>query len=169
MDVRIVRLDATTGHDSMTGRPQISHPGRARCPPLTSTVPFVAPGRIIVLRLSRFDFDTPDGEVFRTAMIHVIATIELHGGGRDAYLAEFHKLVPQVLAEDGCLEYGPTLDLATDIPAQQAARPDVVTVVEKWASVEHLKRHLIAPHMQEYRPKVKNLVVRSSLVILTPA
>jgi quinol monooxygenase YgiN len=102
-------------------------------------------------------------------MIHVIATIELHEGGRDAFLAEFREVVPHVLAEEGCLEYGPTLDLATEIPAQQPPRPDVVTVVEKWASVEHLKRHLTAPHMREFRPKVKELIARSSLVVLTPA
>lgn len=102
-------------------------------------------------------------------MIHVIATIELHDGQRDALLAEFHTIVPQVLAEPGCIEYGPTIDLATDIAAQHPVRENVVTVVEKWASVEDLKRHLVAPHMQEYRLRVKDLVARFTLVILTPA
>ena len=32
-------------------------------------------------------------------MIHVIATIELHEGRRDDFLAEFHALVPHVLAD----------------------------------------------------------------------
>jgi quinol monooxygenase YgiN len=102
-------------------------------------------------------------------MIHVIATVQLHPGQRDAFLAEFHKIVPLVHAEAGCLEYGPTIDLPTDIPPQQPLRPDVVTVVEKWESLEHLKAHLTAPHMQEYRPKVKDLVVSTTLVILSPA
>jgi quinol monooxygenase YgiN len=102
-------------------------------------------------------------------MIHVIATIELHEGRRDDFLAEFHALVPHVLAEDGCLEYGPALDFETDIPVQVAVRPNVVTVVEKWASVEHLGRHLAAPHMQDYRPRVKDMVVRTTLVVLAPA
>lgn len=102
-------------------------------------------------------------------MIHVIATIELHEGQREAFLAEFHKVVPEVLKEDGCLEYGPTVDLPTNIGGQFPVRPDIVTVVEKWASVEHLKRHLVAPHMLAYRPKVKDLVAKTTLVVLTPA
>jgi quinol monooxygenase YgiN len=102
-------------------------------------------------------------------MIHVIATIELQAGRRDDFLAEFRRIVPLVLAEEGCLEYGPAIDLATDIPAQHPARPDVVTVVEKWASVGHLERHLTASHMQEYRPRVKEWIARSTLFVLSPA
>jgi quinol monooxygenase YgiN len=111
----------------------------------------------------------PELEVSRIVMIHVIATIELHEGRRDAFLAEFRALVPHVLAEEGCIEYGPAIDLATDIPAQHPPRPDVVTVVEKWASVAHLERHLAAPHMRDYRPRVKDLVARTTLVVLSPA
>lgn len=102
-------------------------------------------------------------------MIHVIATIELAAGQRDAFLAEFRKVVPHVLMEAGCLEYGPTVDAATDIPAQLPPRADAVTIVEKWESVEHLKRHLVAPHMEEYRPRVKPMIVRTTLMILAPA
>lgn len=102
-------------------------------------------------------------------MIHVIATVELHDGQRDAFLAEFQRVVPEVLKEAGCLEYGPTTDLSTDIGAQLPPRPNVVTIIEKWASLEHLKQHLVAPHMLEYRPRVKNLVAKTTLLILTPA
>jgi quinol monooxygenase YgiN len=102
-------------------------------------------------------------------MIHVIATIELHPGRRDAFLAEFRRVVPDVLAEPGCIEYGPAIDAETDVAAQLAPRPDVVTIVEKWESLDHLKAHLAAPHMQAYRPRVKDLIARSSLVILSPA
>ena len=35
-------------------------------------------------------------------MIHVIATIEVAPGRREAVLAEFHKIVPLVRAESGC-------------------------------------------------------------------
>ena len=101
-------------------------------------------------------------------MIHVLATIELSPGRRDAFLAEFRPLVPLVLGEDGCLEYGAAVDLATDLAVQPPARPDVVTIVEKWASVDHLRQHLAAPHMEAYRPRVQDLVTRTTLVILTP-
>ncbi len=102
-------------------------------------------------------------------MIHVIAIIELVEGQRAAFLNEFHKIVADVRTEAGCLEYGPTIDASTDIPAQQGGRENVVTIVEKWESVAHLKDHLVAPHMVAYRPKVKDMIVRSTLHILEPA
>jgi quinol monooxygenase YgiN len=102
-------------------------------------------------------------------MIHVIATIELVPGKRAAFLAAFRDNVPRVLAEDGCLEYGPTIDLATAIAAQLPLREQVVTVVEKWRDLAALQAHLIAPHMVAYRSKVKDLVAKVSLQVLEPA
>lgn len=102
-------------------------------------------------------------------MIHVIATIELAPGGREAFLNEFHALVPQVKAEDGCIAYGPTIDVASGIPVQGSLRADVVTVVEQWRDVAALQAHLLAPHMQAYRGKVKDLVRGMQLQVLEPA
>lgn len=102
-------------------------------------------------------------------MIHVIADIELHPGRREEFLAEFRKLVPLVLAEDGCIEYGPAIDVPIGLGAQRPIREDGVTVVEKWQSVEHLKRHLDAPHMHEYRIVVKEMVIGTKLAVLEPA
>ena len=101
-------------------------------------------------------------------MIHVIATIELHEGKRDAFLAEFRKLVPLVRAEEGCLEYGPAVDVGAGLALQGAIRPHVVTVVEKWANLDALKKHLQAPHMIAYRPKVKDFVQGTTLQVLAP-
>jgi quinol monooxygenase YgiN len=103
-------------------------------------------------------------------MIHVIATIELHAGKREAFLAEFHKIVAPVRAEVGCIEYGPTIDVAgTGIAAQLPLRENVVTVVEKWESLQALQAHLVAPHMLEYRPRVKDLVASVKIQVLQPA
>lgn len=101
-------------------------------------------------------------------MIHVIATIDLNPGTREAFLAEFHKIVTPVRAEAGCLDYGPTVDADSGIDAQRGVRADVVTVVERWESLEHLQAHLVAPHMIEYRPKVKDFVKSVTLQILKP-
>src|SRR5262245_20454422 len=101
-------------------------------------------------------------------MIHVFATIELVPGRRVAFLAEFRRIVPLVRAEAGCLEYGPAVDLATDIAAQVPPRDDVVMVVEKWESLDALKAHLTAPHMTEYRGRVKDMVVSAKLLNLQP-
>ncbi len=102
-------------------------------------------------------------------MIHVIATVELVEGRREAFLEEFRKVVPLVRAEAGCLEYGAAVDLATGIAAQAPPRPDVVTVVEKWESVAALQAHLAAPHMAAYRPRVKEFVRATRLQVLQPA
>jgi quinol monooxygenase YgiN len=102
-------------------------------------------------------------------MIHVIATIELAAGTREAFLAEFHRIVPLVRAEAGCLDYGPTIDLPTGLAAQPPARDNVVTVVERWEGLDALRAHVAAPHMQEYRGRVKDYVVRVQLQILQPA
>lgn len=101
-------------------------------------------------------------------MIHVIATIHLTPGSRAEFLKHFHALVPEVQAEEGCIEYGPTIDVATPIAAQAALRQDAVTVVEKWASIAHLERHLAAAHMQRYRQKVQHLVREVELRVLEP-
>lgn len=102
-------------------------------------------------------------------MIYVIATIEVAEGQRDAFLNEFHQLVPKVHAEEGCLEYGPNVDVPTDIPVQDPIRDNVVTIVEKWESLAALKAHLAAPHMADYRAKVKDLVAGVRLQVLEPA
>jgi len=101
-------------------------------------------------------------------VIYVIATIELCPDKRDQFLLEFTQLVPEVRAEDGCIEYGGAIDLATGLPAQVAIRPDVVTVVEKWSSLDALNAHRTAPHMREFRERVKMLVLGTTLQVLSP-
>ena len=101
-------------------------------------------------------------------MIHVIATIELNAGTRSAFLTEFRQIVAPVRAEAGCIEYGPTVDAVSGLPVQGPVRSDAVTVVERWQSLDHLQAHLVAPHMVEYRPKVKDFVKTVTLQILEP-
>lgn len=96
-------------------------------------------------------------------MICVVATIETIPGRRNDLLAVFQKLVPQVLAEQGCIEYAPMVDVACDLVA---ARPDVVTVVEKWESVAALEAHLATPHMAEFRKQTGDLRLRLTLQVL---
>ena len=102
-------------------------------------------------------------------MLHVLATIDMVEGQRTAFLAEFHKLVPLVRAEEGCIEYGAAVDVPTAIPVQSPVRDDVVMVVEKWTTLDALNAHLAAPHMAEYRQRVAGLVLNVTLQILQPA
>lgn len=101
-------------------------------------------------------------------MIYVVATITLHPGTRSRFLDVMHKLVPQVLAEQGCLEYSPTIDIASGSGAQIAMREDVVTMVERWDSTTALAAHAIAPHMVTFRQDAKAYMISSSLQVITP-
>ena len=101
-------------------------------------------------------------------MVHVIATIRLNTGVRERFLTEFQRIVADVHAEDGCIEYGAAIDCPTGIGAQPPVRPDVVVVVEKWRDVAALEAHLAAPHMTAYRARVKDLVGSVELQVLNP-
>lgn len=101
-------------------------------------------------------------------MIHVIATIETAQDRRDDFLAAFSELVPDVRAEIGCIEYGPTIDVATAL-SNDPVRENIVTIIEKWESLEALHAHLKAPHMIRYRDRVKDIVRSISIRVLEPA
>ena len=101
-------------------------------------------------------------------MIHVIAQVEVKEDQQDAFLQEFKKIVPAVLEEKGCLEYGPTVDAATDLERQHRDT-HMVTIIERWETLDDLKAHLVAPHMNTYREKVKDLVISARLNVLRPA
>jgi quinol monooxygenase YgiN len=49
------------------------------------------------------------------------------------------------------------------------AGEDAVVVVEKWASVVALAAHSQAPHMNDYRVKVKEYVKGVKLLVTRPA
>ena len=99
-------------------------------------------------------------------MIHVVARITATPGNRDALVAAFKALLPEVHAEEGCIAYVPTVDATTDIDRQEAVDAEVVTIVEKWASLKHLKAHLAAQHMLAFRERAGELIAGAELRIL---
>lgn len=98
-------------------------------------------------------------------MIHVIASIYVKKDGVSEFVEIFKANVPAVLAEKGCIEYTPTIDVLTGLPPQELDE-NVVTIIEKWESVEALRAHLAAPHMVAYQDMVKALVVKVSIKVL---
>ncbi len=100
-------------------------------------------------------------------MITVIASISVNPDKVVEFVKIFKENVPNVLAEDGCIEYYPTVDIETGLELQQAD-PSVVTIIECWESVEALKRHLKTVHMLRYREQTKDLVKKVSLKVLQP-
>src|SRR5947207_3239422 len=101
-------------------------------------------------------------------MIHVLAQIETNPGHRDDFLAEFAQVAPLVRQEAGCIEYGAAIDVPTGIPVQNFIGETAVLIIEKWESIEHLKDHLVAQHMIDYRIRIKTFVQSVRLQVLEP-
>ncbi|WP_376099562.1 putative quinol monooxygenase [Roseomonas sp. CCTCC AB2023176] len=102
-------------------------------------------------------------------MIHVLATITTKPGLRDAVLAEFRANMPAVHAEEGCIEYGPAVDAEGAGRIQTALGTDTFVVIEKWADMEALKAHGVAPHMAAYAAKTREMIANRVIHVLSPA
>ncbi len=102
-------------------------------------------------------------------MIHVIAVVTAKPGLRDTILTHFRANVPAVKAEDGCIEYGATVDADPTLPIQTQYGSDTFVVVEKWSSLETLKAHGAAPHMAAYAAKTREHIASRVIHIMQPA
>ncbi len=102
-------------------------------------------------------------------MVHVLAVITAKPGLRARVLEAFRANVPAVLAEDGCIEYGATVDTEGVGPLQTRFGEDTFVVVEKWENLEALKAHAAAPHMAAYGARTKEMIARWAIHVLSPA
>ena len=101
-------------------------------------------------------------------MIHVIAVITAKPGKRGEVLKHFRANVPAVRAEKGCIEYGAAVDADPALPVQTKYGPETFVGVEKGESMDALKAHAAAPHMQAYGAKTKELLASRVIHILSP-
>ncbi|HUA76227.1 MAG TPA: antibiotic biosynthesis monooxygenase family protein [Acetobacteraceae bacterium] len=102
-------------------------------------------------------------------MIHVVAMITAKPGMRADILRAFHENRPNVLAEAGCIEYGPAVDAEGAGAAQTPFGPDTFVVIEKWASLDALKAHAASAHMAAYAARTREKIAERKVHILTPA
>ena len=98
--------------------------------------------------------------------VHVIAVITAKPGKRQEVLENFKANVPAVRAEDGCIEYSAVVD-TEGVSFAKAFGPDTFVVIEKWASLDHLKAHAGTPHMRAYSAKNKELLVDRSIHVMS--
>jgi quinol monooxygenase YgiN len=98
--------------------------------------------------------------------IHVIAVITTKPGQRDEVLQAFRANMPAVHAEDGCIEYFPTVDAGGIGPIQTKHGPDSFVVIEKWRDAAALAAHAAAPHMAAYGAKTRPLVADRKIYVL---
>ncbi|MBS0344177.1 MAG: antibiotic biosynthesis monooxygenase [Proteobacteria bacterium] len=101
-------------------------------------------------------------------MIHVVAVITAKPGQRATVLEAFQANVPAVLAEQGCIEYQATIDAKGLPPSKGSVGDDTFVVIEKWESLAALQAHGVAPHMQAYGAKVKDLLASRVIHVLEP-
>jgi quinol monooxygenase YgiN len=101
--------------------------------------------------------------------VHVIAVITAKPGRRADLLRAFQANVPNVHAEDGCIEYVATIDAEGAGDVQTRFGEDTFVVVEKWASLDALKSHAAASHMAAYAAKTKDLIASRVIHVLSPA
>lgn len=101
--------------------------------------------------------------------VRVVAMITTKPGMRDEVLKHFLENVPNVHAEDGCIEYGPNIDADGVGGLQTEVGPDSFVVIETWESLDHLKAHAAAPHMAAYAAKVKDMLASRVIHVLTAA
>ena len=101
-------------------------------------------------------------------IVHVVAIITAKPGRRAEILQAFHANVPNVHAEDGCIEYVATVDAEGAGSIQTRFDEDTFVVVEKWASLDTLKAHAVAPHMAAYAARTRDLIASRLVHVLAP-
>jgi quinol monooxygenase YgiN len=102
-------------------------------------------------------------------MIHVLAIVTTKPGTRAQFIEAYRANLPAVLAEEGCLAYDAVIDVAASSPGFAQFGPDVFVVVERWASLEALQAHAVAPHMKAYQATVKAWAVSTAVHVLEAA
>jgi quinol monooxygenase YgiN len=103
------------------------------------------------------------------SIVHVIAVVTAKPGKRAEVLGAFQANVPNVHAEEGCIEYVATVDAEGAGSIQTRFGEDTYVVVEKWASLDALKAHGAAPHMAAYAARTKDLIASRVIHVLSPA
>ena len=100
-------------------------------------------------------------------MLTIIAEIQTHAGAehRQAVLDAFQKIIPTVLAEDGCHGYEPLVDHISNASFQNKD-PDIIVMLEKWQSTAHLEAHMQTAHMQQHFEATKDHVADVKIRIL---
>jgi quinol monooxygenase YgiN len=102
-------------------------------------------------------------------MIQVVAVLTTKPGKRDEMLAAYRDNVAAVRAEDGCVSYEAVIDVKEEAPWFKKFGPDTIVVIEKWASLDALKAHAVAPHMKAYAAKTRDWVADRAIHVLEAA
>jgi len=101
-------------------------------------------------------------------MIYGVVSVRVKPGKKEEYIALFKTMAARVRAEKGCLEYISTVDFKAGPPIQ-VFEENVVTILEKWESLDALQAHLAAPYMADFFQKEGALIEGNVLKFLREA
>ena len=101
-------------------------------------------------------------------MIQVVASVRLKPGKFSKYLEAFKSFAAGVRKEKGCIEYFPAVDIDIDSPAQSLDE-NVVTIIEKWESLQALSDHLNTPQFKANMEKERDMIEEMSIKVLEEA
>jgi quinol monooxygenase YgiN len=100
-------------------------------------------------------------------MLTIIAEIHAHPNDshKEKIIQAFKKITPTVLQEQGCHGYQLLVDANVEA-SYQTKDSDLIIMLEKWETIEHLNAHLQTEHMQTYQVEVKDHVADIKIRIL---
>ena len=101
-------------------------------------------------------------------MIYVLAFITTLPGHRDEVLTAYRANTVPVRAEIGCIEYSAVFDPVNVEETPVVLGQDSFVVVEKWDDYSRFQAHLASPHVGAYGAKVKDLIVKRVIHVLSP-
>lgn len=102
-------------------------------------------------------------------MIHVLAIITAHAGMRDRILEAWRGNADAVRAEAGCLQYDAVVDVPQGAASFARFGADTFVVIERWATMDALQAHAVAPHMKAYAGSVKEFTANRAIHVLEAA
>ena len=101
-------------------------------------------------------------------MINVIGTVKVKSGKASEFIEMFKAQAVKVKKEKGCIDYFPAVDVKTDFPPQ-VCDENIVTIIERWESLEALKDHLAGMDMRQQQEKEKDIVEEVVIKVLQEA
>jgi len=102
-------------------------------------------------------------------MIHVLAMVTAKPGMRERILEAYRANVAAVRAEAGCLAYEAMVDVRDSAGGFARFGEDSFVVVERWASMQALQAHAVAPHMKAYAGQVRDFTASRAIHVLEAA
>jgi quinol monooxygenase YgiN len=99
-------------------------------------------------------------------MVIGFVIIRTKPGHRDDVLREYQAVIPMVLDERGCIDYGAAVDEYFG-PPQSLLGDDAFAIVEKWETKRDFEAHAVSEHMKACRDKVADLVIDRTFHLLS--